>query len=98
MSNVSKTAKASMVTEHVEKKVISDEELVRQARIHLSSGLHISQEMGRALLTAYDASRVVNTSLVKQVADGETALTQANAAIAEAAATIKVLEDQLGQR
>jgi hypothetical protein len=54
MSKESKTARASAVTAKVEKKVISDEQYIKNLRNDLDAKLYVSQEGARALLGAYD--------------------------------------------
>lgn len=56
MSKVSKTAKASEVQVKHEKKVISDEELIRQLRLDRESHIYPSTQGADALLRAYDVS------------------------------------------
>ena len=62
MSKESKTARASAVKEVGTKIVISDTELIRQLRISLAQGLHVTQQGAAALLRAYDAQKVEGAS------------------------------------
>lgn len=54
-SNLSKTAKSSMVQDKKEKKVLTDDELIRLLRIDVDSGLYPSSQGSQALLRSYDA-------------------------------------------
>lgn len=54
-SNLSKTAKSSMVQDKKEKKVLTDDELIRLLRIDIDSGLYPSSQGSQALLRSYDA-------------------------------------------
>jgi hypothetical protein len=62
----SKTARASAVKEKTDKKVISDEELIRNLRIEVDSNIYPSQQGTLALLRAYDSLKLLWTALLAE--------------------------------
>lgn len=66
MAAPSKTARQAMNAGATvrEKKVISDEEYVKNLRYDVSNGIHATQEGAKALLRSYDALLPINAELV----------------------------------
>jgi hypothetical protein len=97
MSKESKTARASMAAGQakVEKKVLSDADLIKNLRLEVSSGLYPTIQGSHALLREYDKLLEYANGLEKNVWKLQGEADQLKAEIGELRVSIASLEEQL---